>query len=509
MNKIIYLTILFLVSVTQAEAQLPKSYKAEVEAQAIGTTGGVVPFWMRSNQYGSIPLDGASMAFIGRINKGYSIDSSNRQLYNNGKKLVDWGFGLEARANVGKGSNLQLIEAYVKGKLGIFQLSAGRTKDVMGLNGDTLLSSGNFAISGNALGIPKIEISIPEYWRIPIFGGLFSVKGNFAHGWVGKVNIADTALNYIRTVQPETYFHQKSLYITLGMRNWKFKLYGGFSHQAFWGNEKSIYGQDFDLSPAMTFIYVATGKAYGKAGIPKSKIGNQLGSIDLGAEYEFRNVKVMLYRQNLYDVGALSKLANIADGLNGISVENLNYKDENTGFYLKKGLFEFFYSKNQAGYPWSTYTQSGDEDYYNNYMYAEGWSYKHLGLGTPLITRRVDARPGQAERQKDFFINNRVIALHTGFSGIIKGISFTTKATYSWNFGTFGTSIYGHSTGPKRSAPTSNIFKTVQQFSFYLEGDKKLRNNYKLGAATSFDRGELLNNSFGLQLRASKSFGRK
>src|SRR5690606_38119456 len=105
--------------------------------------------------------------------------------------LVDWAAGFQRRANVGSGSNLQLIEAYAKLRVGMFQLQAGRTRDVMGLNGDTTLSSGNFAVSGNALGIPKVEISIPEYWTIPWWGGLFAVKGNFAHGWVGKMGVND------------------------------------------------------------------------------------------------------------------------------------------------------------------------------------------------------------------------------------------------------------------------------------------------------------------------------
>ena len=41
-------------------------------------------------------------------------------------------------------------------------------------------------------------------------------------------------------LQIETYLHQKSLYGRFGKPEWKWKLYGGFNHQVFWGNEKDI-----------------------------------------------------------------------------------------------------------------------------------------------------------------------------------------------------------------------------------------------------------------------------
>lgn len=477
--------------------------KYELEAQAIGTTNNAVPFWMRSNQYGSVPISGPSASFIGKAYKDYKESDIDP---------VDWGFGFESRVNAGANSNIQLITAYAKVRFWMFQLKAGRTKDVMGINGDTLLSSGNFSVSGNAPGVPKLDLSIPEYYRVPIFGGLFSVKGNFVHGWLGRTRILDSISPtskitfYINDTSPKTYFHQKSLYVSLGKAHWRFKLFGGFNHQVYWGNELAAYGSNFKLSPAETFFHVVTGKAYGANGVPTSKIGNQLGSIDLAAEYDFDAVKVSLYRQNFYDVGALSKLGNIKDGLNGISFENKTPRTKTSGFAWKKVLFEVFYSKDQAGYPWSTFTKSGDEDYYNNFYYVNGWSYKSQGMGNPLVTLRTDARSGQAIKKADYFINNRVVALHTGLSGSINTWDFKTKLTYSKNFGTFGTSIYGSSTGSIRNPQTTNIFIPVKQFSFYLEGTKELNNDYSAGIASAVDHGKLLNNSVGLILKLKKKF---
>jgi hypothetical protein len=509
LHKLFLLAISGLIISVQAKAQLPEGFKAEVEVQAIGTTNKVVPFWMRSNQYGSVPLNGASGSLLGRISRDYESIGHEK------KKLLDWGFGFEGRANGGKGSNVTIIESYLKGRLGIFQLKGGRSKDVMGLNGDTSLSSGSFAVSGNALGIPKIELSIPDYYRIPVFDGLFSFKGYFSHGWVGRAKIIASSYT-----EPEnatgvdvgnrgvvTYFHQKALYGRLGKEDWKFNLYAGFSHQVYWGNEKDSYGSSFKLTPIETFFYVATGKAYGANGVPTSKIGNQIGSIDIGGEYNFSGVRVMLYRQSFYDVGALSKLANISDGLNGITFSNNYYDDDSkSGFQWKSLLFELFYSKDQAGYPWSTPTKSGDEDYYNNFFYTEGWSYKSMGLGNPLITRREDAKKGQAIRSDDYFLNNRVLALHAGFSGKYKSLHFIGKASYSKNYGTFGTSIYGKSTGNIRFPQTKNVFKTVNQISLYLDVLKEIKPNYNLGIAMAIDQGNLLNNSVGIAVKLNRSF---
>ncbi|MEJ2883519.1 capsule assembly Wzi family protein [Pedobacter sp. GR22-6] len=494
-------------------AQLKDEYKSSIELHAIGTSNSTVPFWMRSNQFGSTPLCGISSSVIGKFSKKYSELTPNEEIYGK-NKLVDWGFGFEGRVNGGKSSNLQLIETYVKAKASIFQLKAGRTKDVVGLNGDTSLSSGNFAVSGNALGIPKIELSIPEYWRAPIFDGLFSIKGSFAHGWVGPARILDSIdlsskekRNVYYTIDntPNTYFHQKSFYGRIGREGWKLNIYGGFNHQVYWGNEDSAYGSRFKLSPAQTFLYVATGRAYGSDGIPRSKIGNQIGSIDLGIDYDFESLKVMIYRQQFYDVGALAKLANIADGLTGLSIENKRFRESNQVFQLKKILIEFFSSKNQAGYPWSTPTASGDEDYYNNYYYIQGWTYKNIGLGNPLITRKDDAKPGQASSEYDYFINNRVLALHIGIDADIKDWEMRSKITYSRNYGTFTTSKYGKSTGIKRAQPSDILFKPVNQLSFYTEGFKSLNEKYDIGFSGAFDLGQLLKHSFGLSLKIKRN----
>ncbi len=490
MRKIYTLVILYILLAPGSWAQ-DSIYHFSVETSA-GYISDQIPFWLRSNQFGSIPLDNAALSFVGKAAREYETKN---------KKLVDWGASFEGRANIGNKSEFILIEGYGKLRLSIFEFRAGRSKEITGLC-DTLLSSGAFAVSGNSLGIPKIQISIPEFYTIPVFSGLFAFKGNFAHGWIGNlpVTMLDGSVDTLKT-----FLHQLSFYGRFGKPDWKLKLYGGINHEVQWGSESVYYGSNYTLSDIQRYWYVISGKAYGTSRIPTSKVGNHLGSIDLGLEFNFTNIRLFAYHQFFYDVGALYYLANVRDGLSGLSLTNRQTASEQI-FNWKKILVELFYSKNQAGEFWSPYTPSGDENYYNNDTYIDGWSYKGIGVGNPLIGNRYGIRNELPNAPGDYFINNRVVALHLGFEGSVQNLGFNLKASYSRNFGTFGTSEAGHSLGSIHYPPKNGIFTETQQLSTYIEANKELKRQFKLGVVGAFDIGDLYYNSFGLQLKLLKSF---
>ncbi|WP_034256812.1 capsule assembly Wzi family protein [Adhaeribacter aquaticus] len=494
-----YFILLFSLSFISGFGQI-RNVHYGLEGQGIVTTSGQVPFWLRSNQFGSVPLSGPSVSFISRLRKDY--DSTQT-------KLFDWGVGYEGRVNVGKTSQFLLVEGYGKARLGIFELKAGRAKEIMGLV-DTTLSSGAFAISGNALGIPKVQLAIPGFYTLPIFKGMFAFKGNFAHGWVGQLPLGIYNIGSTKRVdQDYVYFHQKSLYGKFGRNEWKIRIYGGFNHQVFWGDYRRIYAPGhFNLTPLQAYFYVITGKAYGAEDgaryIERSKLGNQLGSIDLGLEYDMQDIKVFAYRQSFYDVGALYYLANIMDGLNGISL--INKKNSDKIVQWRKVVLELLYTKNQAGETWSKITPSGDEDYYNNYFYSTGWSYKGLGIGTPFLSTKASTRKNLPSDPVDYFNNNRVLAFHVGLQGQVKAWRFVAKSSYSKNYGTFGTSISGRSRGKLRFPPQNGIFPEVNQFSAYLEGSRDLTRGYSISFLTAFDSGKLLYDTGGLIVKFSKKW---
>ncbi len=470
--------------VTHYDSQ-KKNFHYNVESQGGVTSEKAVPFWLRSNQYGSVPLSGPSFGLIAGVSKTYDTT----------KKFFHYGFGFQGRFNAGRSTQFSLLEGYAKIKLSVFELKVGRSKEFTGLV-DSTLSSGAFAISGNALGIPKLQLSIPEYVVVPLTLKLLSIKGGFSHGWLGRYEI------YFRGNENViTYFHQKYLYAKIGRPHWRFHAFGGFNHQVFWGNEETVYGARWTQSLFDTYTNVVFGRTTRLEKVEKSKVGNALGSIDLGAEYAFKRFKIFAYHQFFYDVGALYYLANVKDGLTGLSVTNTI---KNKKVRMNKVLVEYFYSVDQAGYPWSKRTPSGDEDYYNNYYYIKGWSYQQAGLGNPLITSREFAQKGFPVSKADYFINNRVTAIHMGLDMNINKVNLILKATASNNLGTFSTSPFGSSLGPRFNKPVGK-FKESKQYSFYLEGQKPLKNKFYVGTAVAFDFGDLLNNSAGVILKVGRS----
>jgi hypothetical protein len=431
-----------------------------------------VPFWLRSNRFGSIPLDNASLSFIGVARKDYSTSRAG---------IFDWGFSVEGRANIGNKSNFILIEGYTKLRISVFEIRAGRSKEIMGLC-DTSLSSGSFSVSGNAPGIPKVQISIPEFYSLPFFGRLFAIKGNYAHGWIGEASMNMDSAN----LRVDTYLHQSSFYGRFGRPEWKWKLYGGFNHQVQCGNERISYGNSYAFSPLKTYLYVIRGGTYVDG---NTRLGDHLGSIYLGFEYEFKNVRLLAYRQNIYKAGALYYMANISDGLNGLSMVNTNFLRK--GFQWRKILVEVFYARSQGGESWSVPRPSGAEDYYNHYQYLNGWSYQGVGIGNPFISSRTYTMEGLPSYPYQYFINNRVIAFHFGYEGSIHKWDFILKTSYTLNYGTYS---------------TITQFPETKQFSAYLEVNKELKNGMNVGFTGAFDVGELYYDSYGILFRVGKSF---
>lgn len=482
--KHLFILISLLFSFFIVKAQV-KDVHISLEAQGGATTDGVVPFWFRANQFGSVPSSGGFGSLVAKLRKDRDT-----------AKTFDWSASFEGRGNAGENSKFILVEGVVRAHAGIFELKAGRSKDIIGIV-DSTLSSGAFSISGNALGVPKVSLSIPDYYNLPILGKLFSVKGTLSNGYLGNVNVrvGERPKNF------KGYYLENALYIKFGKPSWRFKIQGGYNHEAVWGDERRVFSR-FELSSLETSWYVLTGKLY-----QGSKVGNHLGSLDLGAEYRFDDFTLSAYRQNFYDIGALWSLANISDGLNGITI--VNNRPASGSVYWKKFLIEFLYTANQAGHLSSKKTKSGAENYYNNYEYEEGWSYNGVGLGTPFITTVNDVRSDQiGNNNKQFFINNRVMAWHTGVVFGAFNCLFTGKFSYSKNWGTYdnGTERYRSVSGVIKRPGNYGAFKEVNQYSTYLSAIKPFANGYSVGSDIAYDRGGLLNNSLGLIIRISKTF---
>lgn len=478
-RKLLTFLLIIIICVNNSFAQnLFSNTKYQLEAGTYLSTSGVTPFWLRSNQYGIVPLQPPILTFRGSAHKEY--DSTKKE--NQKLKKFGYGYGFWGVANVGKQSGLLLPEAYLKVRYGAFEFYGGRRKEIMGLV-DTTLTSGSYIWSGNALPMPKIQISIPNYTSI-IGHGLISVKGTYAHGW----------FNNDRPFTKHVKLHQKSFYARLGKDNWKIRMYAGFNHNVQWGGESPFYSIDGKLPDGFkNYLFAVTGKRGAITNSPitsdfdANRVGNHLGTIDIGMDIKLANVDLFLYRQNIYEDGSLFYLNNITDGLNGISIKLKNTK------IIKKIGFEYLNTTNQGGNVFA-FTETappelrGADSYFSNGQFRDGWTYKNNIIGTPFI-QNYYLNFKLISKFKDFFIeNNRTKLFSFSATGAFtKNLSYIFRGSFSTNYGTYNDPI---DKPQKQLSTLLSIFKP----NFYFK-------NTILYLNLGFDTGSLYTNSFGTCIR--------
>ena len=185
------------------------------EVGGFGSSATQTPFWFRSRQYGAIPLQGPA----GSMRVGFMRQFGD---YQNSRKLHAK-VAVEGVANVGSSSQLVLPVAYGSLFSKNFELYAGRRREVFGLV-DTLLSSGSYAWSGNALPTYKIQFGTRGYVPLRFTKGVVALNGMYAHGWFGNT---DSVKN--------SFLHQKALFVRINLFRNRVRLYGGLTHYAQWG----------------------------------------------------------------------------------------------------------------------------------------------------------------------------------------------------------------------------------------------------------------------------------
>ncbi len=430
--------MLLILNFSASYGQRPLQVMAEV-GQYI-SSGTQTPFWLRTNQHGIVPLLSPNSTF--RVGASVDYDSLRLSL-----RRVSLGGGMQVVGNSALSVlNNQVIvpEAYVKARWRVFELYAGRRREVIGLL-DTTLSSGSYAWSGNALPVPKIQLEIRDYAPIGFTKGWIAMKGSYAHGWLGGRYVLHTML------------HSKSLYARLGKPEHRFHAYGGINHQVVWGGySKVLVGSGLVTSPYLPssprdYFSLITGLRSVNTGVIDqtlytdfdltNRVGNHLGSVDFAFEYTGKTHSFYLYRQNPYETGALFYGVSLADGLNGLRIRSNNSKA-----IVRQVLIEFLNTANQGGpeFVIDDPQRRGKVDYFNHAQFRDGWSYRAQSIGTPFINPALG--PNGEVPFGGFTANNRVQVLHLGVAGVVPldgialfdgPITYETKLSYSRNLGTY------------------------------------------------------------------------
>jgi hypothetical protein len=441
---------------------------------SLGISGAVstpeTPFWMHANQNGIVPQEGSY---------GLGQAAFYKQYNPHNPRFFQWAAGAELIGNVSKKTDLFFADLFVAASAGPFEVSVGQRKGSIGLS-DSLLTSGSIAISSNFRPYPKVEILTKRFVNILPLNDFLSFKFSYSDGLFGPANVH---FGNVKRVE-QTYFHQKSFYIKLGRARHHLNLFAGFNHQAMWGGEDEIFSGG--LKREQAYNYIVFGKPWAA-----SRVGNHFGTIDVAAEWKGKFWNLFLYRQSIYEDGSLSNLSNVADGLNGLRFKR-NAEMVESGFRINTVLLEFLYTKNQGGSIFDFATGTfGRDNYFNHYVYDQGWSYRGRSLGTPFIASQSMVRKELQSSSTLFTSNNRLLAYHLGVSASLKKLSLTFKGSHSLNFGAYST-------------PFS---KSIRQTSLLLQASAPIstHSNSRFLVVLAGDFGELFPNNAAVSLGWRKS----
>lgn len=459
------------------------TYTAEVAGLA--SSNSRTPFWLRANQYGIIPRSSPA-GLVQFSAQGWLMGRHPNRSLEYGLGVV--GTGITNRTVV-------LAQAYVSINRGHFSLWGGRKKEIIGI-GDSTLSSGLYAWSGNALPITKLQIGTRGFTPLGFTRGVVAVHAFFAHGWFAD---SDTLQG--------SYLHQKALYVRIGRPGWRVRFTGGVLHNAQWGGRSAFLSsklaQNGQIPQSLSdYLYVLTAREGGKSDSQTltefdrvNRVGNHLGSIDFGLEWRLGQWQAMGYYQHPFEDKSGVVFVNFPDGLYGFRLTRPSH--QSAGFQVNHLLIECLSTMSQSGSIANNSRYDGQDDYFNNYQYLDGWVQDRRVIGTPFLSYRSDLRPDQQTilpgKRIWAIANNRVQLGHVALAGTVgQGIQWQTRWSLSQNYGT-----YRHPLA-RPAAQLSGVASITWPLTWL--GGSELR------TAVALDQGQLLTNSLGGWLSIRKSW---
>jgi hypothetical protein len=408
----------------------PGTFTYNTELGGYVSSNGRLPFWLRANQWGQVPL--TAPAVTARLglryqSRGFVADSTQ----------FGWELGTQGVTNASHGVRFLLPQAYLKLRWRKLELMAGREREILGIM-DSTLSSGSYSWSGNALPIPLIRLGIREYAPLGFLGNFISIKGFYAHGWYNNPYIQGA------------YFHQKAFHSRFGKPEASVHVHFGLVHNTVWGGKADyLKNNPVAVNGKLTTSlhdYV-TGVVLGQ--IPKerandrftefdgtNRVGNHVGHYDLALDWQLPTFKLLAYRQHPFEDASGLQIQNLPDGLYGLS---LRREASPVAWLALKGVvLEYLHTKDQSG---QTFEKPGSrfkglDNYFNHAQYREGWSYRGRGVGTPFVPSRTEVA-GTIEPTGEYFPANRVVVYHLGLEGLlVQKVRVLAKLSYSRSFGT-------------------------------------------------------------------------
>lgn len=332
-------------------------------------------------------------------------------------------------------------KCYAHARLYIFDIAAGIMPVADDMN--TPLSTGSLLLSYNAASMPALRIGIDRWTAIPGLFGYAEIKGGVLHAWLN-----DNA--YINQCK----LHYKHIGIRLG-GTLPINISYEFHHAAQWGGF-SPNGADLG-NKGKDFMNIFFAKSGGDSYNEKYNAqGNHLGSQQLAITAQGKQWRIHAYWQNLLEdnFAFLGKGNNLSDGRWGLTCTQSKWP------YIHSLTLEYIGTTDQSGpcHDQDGIIYAGEDNYYLNTIYQQGWNYYMRSLGTPLITSPIYNQDGYTQTK-----NNRIKAWHIGLAGDIYGFQYKLLGTYIQNYGRYLDKTNWYDMQSQNIALLLDLHKTVKQ----------------------------------------------
>ncbi len=473
------------------------------------SSGGSLPFWMYTNQYGLMPESSGALAVA---SMGSSYDPS---------KTLQWRWGASLAANYGgsassvilsEAKDLRLFpdELYGSLKWKVFSLDLGlkhHDLDYYGVGTPTLGSlsttGGHIIWSGNSRSIPGYTAHLDPV-AVPFTGGRVKIFGSY-----GDYRTFDN--RYMKGALVHRIMAGIDIKITE-----RLDFHGEMDHYALWGGEKGGISMPVTLS---NYFRVITGRGASASGTISDQlnvIGDQRGSELFRLNWRGNGWRLSAQHDIPYDDGSGMGFQNRPDGVN-----TLWFGFDDKDRWVTDVVYEYQYTMFQSGtrhdrptteeerqhldpsdqYHYWHHIIGGGDDYFNNSEYRSGWTYYGRTIGDPLFFPAGTRGGSWTGHEMVIGVeNNRFKAHHFALAGkLFRKAPYKLMLTYSQNYGTYGSpyageSQWGKDLGTVRETP-------LHQVSGAFMGEipgliRHLTFTYGIYA----DRGQLLPDNFGATL---------
>ncbi|MFI3296507.1 MAG: capsule assembly Wzi family protein [bacterium] len=421
-------------------------------------SGDYAPFWFTATSYGVESYQPLSTYLRASL---YKNDTRPNRWW-------DYSYGADVMGGVDSDEwRAQLVALYAHVRLLIFDVTVGVKPEIYG-NQDAELSSGGMLYSMNAAAIPRVSVGVDNYTSVPFSYGYLEFKGAVTHGWfMNEIGTQNTLLHY-------KYIAGRAggkLPINISYE---------FHHAAQWGGTSALYG---DLGASFSDFYnVFTASSGGSLSTDQiNAYGNHIGMQALGLDAKGDGWKVSAYWQSIFEDGPIRPIwntMNVSDGLWGLLAHQSHWK------FISGLVYEFISTTDQSGptHDIDGLVFGGNDSYFRNSVYPQGWNVAYRTIGTPFITSPYYSSALSTT-------NNRVFAHHLALTGDIYGYKYLARVSYADNYGTYSNYLYSSNLG---------LFLSVER---RVEQAWNLDFKVAIGA----DFGSQFGNSVGAMVSVSKS----